>query len=146
MTWNCKTTFNPIFTLAGYSVWGWDREVRNRNRWRRLGGRKHFRFRYRRGEFRFRSPQITKPQGLGLFPLSQVCKFLRCASPQISTNTSQLCLKTVLKVVFLQWFCIFYFESQNYICRAKKFVFADLRNFLSPRITKKIWSASHKFA
>ncbi len=64
------------------------------------------------------SPQIAIPQIPGLILLSQIHKFLRYASmhiansqtfminrqianPQISTNTTQLCLKAVFKVVFL---------------------------------------------
>jgi hypothetical protein len=66
------------------------------------------------------SPQISNPQILWLIALSQIRKFLRYASqqianpqifiinPQIATpqisKTIQLCLKTVLKVVFYMIF------------------------------------------
>ncbi len=66
----------------------------------------------------FWSPQITNPQVLGLIPLTQIHKFPRCSSKikksanflwfvrqslihQFWQNTAQLCLKTVLKVAYL---------------------------------------------
>jgi hypothetical protein len=80
-----------------------------------------------RGESKpfFKSPQIANPQILRLNLQSQIRKFLWYASPQIVNmqifimncksqirkflqNTVQLCLKTVLKVVFFTRFFIMY--------------------------------------
>jgi hypothetical protein len=72
----------------------------------------------------FKSPQISNPQILRLILLSQIRKVLRCDSPQIANpqicmdnpqianlqtyklliRTAQLCLKTVLKIVFVNLF------------------------------------------
>jgi hypothetical protein len=78
--------------------------------------------------------------------LSEICKFLRYVSPQIANpqiflispqianlqintvqNTAQLCLETVLKVVFLHEFL----KLELYIVNSneKKYVFEDLRKF-----------------
>jgi hypothetical protein len=75
--------------------------------------------------------EVRKSQILGLIQLSQIRKFLRFTSPQIPnpqifmtdphllantqifTNTAQLCLKTVLKVVFLKRFYFFLFWALN---------------------------------
>ncbi len=95
--------------------------------------------------------QMAKPQFLRLIPLSQIRKFLRCASPQIaiakifmiqpqianpqiSTKYCKtLCLKIVLKVTLLKWFFV--------LC--KKEMYAEV---LSPQIAKKIGSANRKSA
>jgi hypothetical protein len=70
-----------------------------------------------------KSPQIANPQFLWLSPLLQILKFLRCANPHIANpqnfmvnskittpgflqNSAQLCLKTVLKVVFKNSFLL----------------------------------------
>ncbi len=97
----------------------------------------------------FYSPQIANQQILGLFQLSQICKFLRCARSQIANpqilwlirkllickllqNTAVFCLKTVLKVIFLYDFLLCTYLNKNiicHICKKKKYVFADLRKF-----------------
>ncbi len=76
------------------------------------------------GKLIFYSPQIANPKIIGLIPLSQIHNSFRCASPQIANlqifminpqiadlqnpkhlkNTAQLCLKTVLKNVFIKRF------------------------------------------
>jgi hypothetical protein len=75
-----------------------------------------------------KSPQIANWQIFGLIPLSQIRKFVTCASPQIANsqvfmiNTqianppiltkygiALLCLKPVLKVVFLNDFIMYNF-------------------------------------
>jgi hypothetical protein len=47
-------------------------------------------------------PQIANPQILELIPQSQICQFLRCASPQI-TNT-QSCKEKSISDPDLHWF------------------------------------------
>jgi hypothetical protein len=76
-------------------------------------------------EIFFKVRKITNPQILGLIPLSQIRKFLH--------NAAQLCLKTFLKFVFFKRFFLFrqfeleHYMLQYYICKKKKYVFADLR-------------------
>jgi hypothetical protein len=79
----------------------------------------------------FKGPQIANPKILGLIPLSQIRKVLRCVgsqianqqifinnsqieNPQNSFKTAQLCLKTVIKVVYLQ---DFYYVPYNFEMR-----------------------------
>ncbi len=80
---------------------------------------------------------IANPQILGLVPLSQIRKLLRCASlqfvnPQISTKycttLSQSSPKiSILITIFLK-FCTNLNKSHiGYICKEKKYVFADFR-------------------
>jgi hypothetical protein len=74
------------------------------------------------GKLNFLKAQIANPQILGLILLSQTRTFLMHASPQITNpqifivnpqirkflqNTAQLCIKTVLKVVFLLDFLLY---------------------------------------
>jgi hypothetical protein len=74
----------------------------------------------------YKSLQIENLQILGLILLSQIRKFLRCASPQIANprifminpqirkflqNYALLCLKTVLAVVFFNEF----YELEHYM-------------------------------
>jgi hypothetical protein len=102
-----------------------------------------------------KSTQIANPQILGFIPLSEILKFLTCAGagqqianpqiflinskiliPQISKNATQLCLKTVQKVLFLKDFFVMSFYK--FIRHLQ--VFADLQ------IIKKICFANRKSA
>jgi hypothetical protein len=44
----------------------------------------------------FVSPQIANPQILGLIPQSQICKFMRCAAPQIANTLIENLRKNIL--------------------------------------------------
>jgi hypothetical protein len=68
----------------------------------------------------YKSLQIANLQILGPILLSQICKFLRCASPQIANPqiSSKFC--TSLST-----------NSYTVFCLEKKYVFADLRKFKS---------------
>ncbi len=70
-------------------------------------------------------------------PLSQICKFLMCVSPQITNpricirNSVQLFLKTFpsFSVLKCNHFDVSEIEIFGRICKEKKYVFADLRKF-----------------
>jgi hypothetical protein len=76
------------------------------------------------------SQQIANPQKfLGSFRYRQSAKILGAHSAiairMFLQNTAQLCLKTVLKVVFLKQISC----TNLNICKEKRYVFADLRMF-----------------
>ncbi len=96
----------------------------------------------------FRSPQFAKPQILVLILQSQIGKFYRCASPQITnaqifmTNLASresanffkilpttVCHKTVLKVVFY----VLSVRAFYALFLRKKVVFAEAQKRLGPR-------------
>jgi hypothetical protein len=61
---------------------------------------------FREGQANFFCPQKANSKILGHIPLSQIRIFLKCSSPQIAIFTKYstiLCLKIVLKVVFLSF-------------------------------------------
>jgi hypothetical protein len=78
--------------------------------------------------FFFKSLQIANPHIPGLIPQSQIRKILMCASPQIANpqifmiflqianlQISTKYCTTVLKVVFLNDFCVCTFELEHYM-------------------------------
>jgi hypothetical protein len=86
------------------------------------------------------SPQIANLQIIELIPLSQICKFLwvirKSQICKFLQNNAQLCLKTVLKVVFLHHFLLCTIFNWRFICyifKKEGYTFAEV---LSPQITK----------
>jgi hypothetical protein len=84
----------------------------------------------RGGQIANRKLQIANPQKfLGSFRYRQSAKILGAHSAitirMFLQNTAQLCLKTVLKVIFLKQISC----TNLNICKEKKYVFADLRMF-----------------
>ncbi len=79
-------------------------------------------------------PPIANPQILQLIRKSQICKF--------RPNIAQICLKTVLKVVFLNHFYSGQIFLEHYMPnlsgeKVREYVFADLRK-LSPRSQERL--------
>ncbi len=111
------------------------------------GGRKNFFFSPQIGNFwgSFRYRKSAHFVGVSV-RISQIHKFSwlirKSQNSTFLQNIAQLCLRTVLKVVFLTWFYILYkFEFEHYICSEKKYVFVNMRSCKS---TKKLGSADRK--
>jgi hypothetical protein len=84
--------------------------------------------------------QIASPQIRGLIPLLHICNF-RCASPQIANpqifkiNPQTANLQISAKI--LQKLSITVF-TECYICKEKKYVFADFRTFSVRKSQKRL--------